>query len=306
MASSGYQSFAYSQSSSPVDPTINCNGQEVGSTSSGHSSSGGSSSFRPQQATVSSPSVGSTTVIHNNINNNNNINGPTPTSPSSAAIAFTNPIYNLRSNKATTPLPSRSYASAYGYESVLNRTPSSDDVHHKVASTAARVTLISSNGNHSSSNSPNNNSLSSGTMSRPRMSSSSSDSATPPHERRLFISTAPRTNPRCVYPSPVISPQQQLLQPRHSPVDNGSTSVNGSMTESQYAAVMRRKGRKSSVSSTQTPRSRIYDSSSSDSDFEQAMLMPSTRFRERNMKRGSRNALDRCSNPKSLDEVRFV
>ena len=154
---------------------------------------------------------------------------------------------------------------------------------------APRVTLISNGGGCGSS--PNNNSLSSGTMSRTRISSSSSDSTscltTPPHERRLFISTAPRTNPRCIYPSPV--PTQHQV----SPVESNNAA------ESQYVA-MRRKGRKSSVTSTQNSRSRIYDSSSSDSDYDQ---LPSARFRDRNVKRGSRMALDRFSNPKSLDEV---
>jgi hypothetical protein len=71
----------------------------------------------------------------------------------------------------------------------------------------------------------------------------------------------------------------------------------------QYVA-MRRKGRKSSVTSMQNnSRSRIYDSSSSDSDYDQ---LPSTRFRDRNVKRGSRMALDRFSNPKSLDEVILI
>ena len=275
VASSGYQSFAtYSQSSSPVDPTISSSGQEA-TNNGGHRSA----SFR-QTSVSTSPTNPSTATSPNNNNNNEH---------SSAAIAFTNPIYNLRT-KATTPLP-RSYATAYGYESVLNRTPSCEDVHQAVMSVAPRVTLISNGGGCGSSSSPNNNSLSSGTMSRPRISSSSSDSAscltTPPHERRLFISTAPRTNPRCVYPSPVPS-QHQV-----SPVESNNAA------DSQYVA-LRRKGRKSSVSSTQNSRSRLYDSSSSDSDYDQ---LPSTRFRDRNVKRGSRIALDRFSNPKSLDEV---
>ena len=162
----------------------------------------------------------------------------------------------------------------------------------------ARVTLISSNGNHSPSN--NNGSVSSGTMSRQRMSSSSSDSATPPYERRLYMSTAPRTNPRCVYPSPILSQHQGMpTSPSVSPpMETGN--LNALIAEPQYA---RRKGRKTSSTgtNTQTSRSRLYDSSSSsDSDFDPA---PSTRFRERNIKRGSRNGLDRTSNTKSLDEV---
>lgn len=304
VGSSGYQSFAYSQSSSPVDPTIS-SAQEVSSTGSGHSSSA-SSSFRQQG---SAPSTSSTAghIVQNHANNNvnNNVNG---SNGQSTAIAFTNPIYNLRANKATTPIQPRSYASAYGYESVLNQTASDEDVsHHQQiavgpAGGAPRVTLISSNGNHCSSSSPNNNSsVSSGTMSRQRMSSSSSESATPPYERRLFMSTAPRTNPRCVYPSPILSQQSQLLVHHPvSPVESGNINVLAA-TESQYAA-LRRKGRKHSTgTNTQNSRSRIYDSSSSsDSDFDP---LPSARFRERNIKRDSRNGLDRCSNPKSLDEV---
>ena len=283
VASSGYQSFAYSQSSSPVDPTIS-SGQEAGS-SSGHSSSG-SSSFR--QSGSSPPAPVPTTVINNN--------------GQSAAIAFTNPIYNLR-NKPSVPLP-RSYASSYGYETVLHRVPSNEDLSQQttvINNSTPRVTLISNGTGLNGINggcSPNNNSssLSSGSISRPRISSSSSDSATPPHERRLFMSTAPRTNPRCVYPSPVPPPQQQLQQqPLHLQL-----SPTESNPESQYIA-LRRKGRKSSASSTQNTRSRIYDSSSSDSEFDQ---LPSTRFRERNLKRGSRNGLDRCSNPKPIDEVK--
>lgn len=271
VASSGYQSFAYSQSSSPVDPTIISNGQDPSSNNiNGHRSSS-SGSFRKTNAASSSTSTP---------NNNNNHNG----NEHSAAIAFTNPVYNLR-NKPTTPLP-RGYTSSYGYENVLNRTPSCEDVQ---VMSAPRVTLISNGGGCGSS--PNNNSLSSGTMSRTRISSSSSDSTscltTPPHERRLFISTAPRTNPRCIYPSPV--PTQHQV----SPVESNNAA------DSQYVA-MRRKGRKSSVTSMQNSRSRIYDSSSSDSDYDQ---LPSARFRDRNVKRGSRMALDRFSNPKSLDEV---
>ncbi|XP_046655866.1 ras GTPase-activating protein raskol-like isoform X4 [Daphnia pulicaria] len=272
VASSGYQSFAYSQSSSPVDPTISNGGQDPPASGNinGHRSSS-SGSFRKSNATNSS-------TPNNNSNNLNNGN------EHSAAIAFTNPVYNLR-NKPTTPLP-RGYASSYGYDNVLNRTLSCEDV--QVIS-APRVTLIS-NGGGCGGSSPNNNSLSSGTMSRTRISSSSSDSTscltTPPHERRLFISTAPRTNPRCIYPSPV--PAQV------SPVESNNVAA-----DCQYVA-MRRKGRKSSVTSMQNnSRSRIYDSSSSDSDYDQ---LPSTRFRDRNVKRGSRMALDRFSNPKSLDE----
>lgn len=281
VGSSGYQSFAYSQSSSPVDPNIT-NGQEVGSTGSGSSGS----SFRQTGSTPPS----ATTVIHNN------------NTGQTAAIAFTNPIYNMRTSKVTTPIQPRSYAASYGYESVLNRTPSSEEEHHHPMSAStnctARVTLISSNGNHSPSN--NNGSVSSGTMSRQRMSSSSSDSATPPYERRLYMSTAPRTNPRCVYPSPILS-QHQGIPTSHSvspPMETGN--LNALIAEPQYA---RRKGRKTSSTgtNTQTSRSRLYDSSSSsDSDFDPA---PSTRFRERNIKRGSRNGLDRTSNTKSLDEV---
>jgi hypothetical protein len=93
----------------------------------------------------------------------------------------------------------------------------------------------------------------------------------------LFISTAPRTNPRCIYPSPV--PAQV------SPFESNNAA------DCQYYVAMRRKGRKSSVTSMQNnSRSRIYDSSSSDSDYDQ---LPSTRFRDRNVKRGSRMALDR-------------
>ena len=82
VASSGYQSFAYSQSSSPVDPTIS-------SSSSSHEAGG---SFRNGQnpaatATGSSPTSSPTNVI-NNINNNNNNNNNNKT----AAIAFTNPV----------------------------------------------------------------------------------------------------------------------------------------------------------------------------------------------------------------------
>lgn len=292
VGSSGYQSFAYSQSSSPVDPTISCssNAQDVSSTSSGSSgiSSSGSSSFRQQSSAAPAPSATAAVAVAVHGSGSNNNNGQPPT----CAIAFTNPIYNLRNGKATTPLQPRSYASSYGYESVLNRTPSSEDVHQIAVTGAPRVTLISSNGNHSSS-SPNNNSLSSGTMSRQRLSSSSSDSATPPYERRLFMPTAPRTNPRCVYPSPV----QQMHIPV-SPVEGGN------LNEPQYVA-LRRKGRKTSTGTnpSQSSRSRLYDcSSSSESDFDP---MPSSaRLRERNaMKRGSRNGLDRSSNPKSLDEV---
>lgn len=265
VASSGYQSFAYSQSSSPVDPTIS-NGQDPASTNMNGHRSTSSGSFR--KASAASPT---STAANNNVNEH------------SAAIAFTNPVYNLR-NKPTTPL-ARGYSSAYGYDNVLNRTPSCEDVHQTVMN-APRVTLISNGGGCGSS--PNNNSLSSGTMSRTRISSSSSDSTscltTPPHERRLFISTAPRTNPRCIYPSPV--PAQHQV----SPVEGNNSG--------DYVAI-RRKGRKSSVTSIQNSRSRIYDSSSSDSDYDQ---LPSTRFRERNVKRGSRMALDRFSNPKSLDE----
>ena len=245
VASSGYQSFAYSQSSSPVDPTINHDAN------SGNSSSG---SFRQNCSTAT----------NNNANNNK-----------TAAIAFTNPVYNMRKSH----LPVRTYTTGHSYNSVLNSPPSSEDI--RVVN-VPRVALIS-NG------SPNNNSLSSGNTSRPRMSSSSSDSTscvTPPsHDRRMFMSTAPRTNPRCVYSSPV--PQQT------SPPPPGAKPE--SISESTYA---RRKSRK--ANNITTSRNRIYDSSSSDSDFE-----PSARFRERNPKRGSKNALDRCSNPKSLDEVIF-
>lgn len=250
VASSGYQSFAYSQSSSPVDPTISSN-QE------GHNAT--VNSFRP--AGVSPTSPGS-------VNNNND---------HSAAIAFTNPIYNLRNKPAAQQ--TRSYASAYGYESVLNRTPSNEDLQTPVMS-GPRVTLITNN------DSPNNNSLSSGIASRPRISSSSSDSAscltTPPHERRQFMPTAPRTNPRYVYQSPG--------QPQH---------VENSTQEPQYVA-LRRKNRKSNPNLGQNTRSRIYDSSSSDSEYEQ---LPANRYR--NVKRGSRTGLDRSSNPKSLEEVIF-
>ena len=283
VASSGYQSFAYSQSSSPVDPTIS-SGQEA--TPNGQRSSS-NSSFRQQASNGTSvPANSAATSGSGNGGGGGNNNN----SDHSAAIAFTNPIYNLRS-KPGIPLP-RGYAASYGYESVLNRTPSCEDLHQTVLNTP-RVTLIS-NGVCGSSSSPNNNSLSSGTMSRPRISSSSSDSAscltTPPHERRLFMSTAPRTNPRCVYPSPVPS-QNQV-----SPVDSNNPC------DSQYVAI-RRKGRKSSTGTTQTSRGRVYDSSSSDSEYEQ---LPSTRFRDRNVKRGSRIALDRFSNPKSLDEVHKI
>ena len=124
--SSGYQSFAtYSPSSSPVDPTISSSGQEA-TNNAGYRLA----SFR-QTSVSTSPTNPSTATSPNNNNNNNE--------HSSAAIAFTNPIYNLRT-KATTPLP-WSYATAYGYESVLNRTPSCEDVHQAVMSVAPRVTL---------------------------------------------------------------------------------------------------------------------------------------------------------------------
>ena len=92
--------------------------------------------------------------------------------------------------------------------------------------------------------------------------------------------SAPRTNPRYVYQSPV--------QTQH--VDNGAQ-------EPQYVA-LRRKNRKSNPNLGQNTRSRIYDSSSSDSEYEQ---LPANRYR--NVKRGSRTGLDRSSNPKSLEEV---
>lgn len=247
VASSGYQSFAYSQSSSPVDPSIS-SGQHAPV-----------SSFR-------SAPVGSAPGAAGPNNNNGD---------HSAAIAFTNPVYNLRAKPAAAP--ARSYASAYGYESALNRTPSSEDVHAAVIG-PPRLTLVAG--------SPNNNSVSSGTVSRARISSSSSDSAscltTPPHERRPFVPPAPRTNPRYVYASPVHSQQ----------TESGNQ-------EPQYVA-LRRKGRKSSAGAGQSTRSRVYDSSSSDSDYEQLAV---NRYREANAKRGSRTALDRSSNPKSLEEV---
>ena len=133
--SSGYQSFAtYSPSSSPVDPTISSSGQEA-TNNAGYRLA----SFR-QTSVSTSPTNPSTATSPNNNNNNEH---------SSAAIAFTNPIYNLRT-KATTPLP-WSYATAYGYESVLNRTPSCEDVHQAVMSVAPRVTLIANGGGCGSS-----------------------------------------------------------------------------------------------------------------------------------------------------------
>ena len=113
------------------------------------------------------------------------------------------------------------------------------------------------------------------------------------------MSTAPRTNPRCVYPSPL--PQQQHPPP-------AVTLGGAGATESLYS---RRKGRKGATgpvsgavgaagASVGGRNTRLYDSSSSDSDYEP---LSQQRFRERNTKRGSRNALDRCSNPKTLDEV---
>jgi hypothetical protein len=120
-------------------------------------------------------------------------------------------------------------------------------------------------------------------LSRTRISSSSSDSTswltTPTHERRLFISTAPRTNnPRCIYPSPV--PAQGCHRSR------ATTRPIASIT---WPCAARAASRASRACRTILG-SRIYDPSSSDSDYDQ---LPSTRFRDRNVKRGSRMALDR-------------
>jgi len=187
----------------------------------------------------------------------------------------------------------QSYAANHGFVTnhvMSHGPPSSEDV--RVVN-VPRVTLIA-NG------SPNNNHSSSEVSTRPRMSSSSSASdstscvTTPPHERRIFMSTAPRTNPRCVYSSPVPT-QPCLASPLGGPLTDGSvTGVMLAATESTYG---RRKSRKSST--VANSRGRVYDSSSSDcdSDYEPSIV------RFRNAKRGSRNALDRVTNPKSLDEV---
>ena len=120
----------------------------------------------------------------------------------------------------------------------------------------------------------------------------------------MFMSTAPRTNPRCVYPSP--------LPQLHPPP--AVTLAGAATTESLYSRRKARKGATSAVgggggggvagvASVALRNARLYDSSSSDSDYEP---LTQQRFRERNTKRGSRNALDRCSNPKTLDEVNSI
>ncbi|XP_064092568.1 uncharacterized protein LOC135205657 isoform X4 [Macrobrachium nipponense] len=175
VASSGYQSFAYSQSSSPVDPSIT-----------------------HHDAANNNAAV-------NNSNSSNNSGGmhisPHLTPPQhSAPLAFNNPMYNLDATSSPRPVPHRGPRLAYHHH---------HHHHHLHQGSQQQQSPVSSSlsSAHSVEDLQSVPPLTPGMpSSRPQRahSSSSEDSTslvcTPPLEHRAFKSGAPRTNPRCLPP----------------------------------------------------------------------------------------------------------
>lgn len=177
VASSGYQSFAYSQSSSPVDPSIthhdaanNNNTNVAGNSSSTSSNNSGGMHVSPHMT-------------------------PQLTAP----LAFNNPMYHL--NAATSsprPVPHRGVRLSHHHHHHLHQSAQQQQspVSSSLSSTHSVEDLQSA-----PMMAP---SLSSARAPQRTHSSSSEDSTslacTPPLEHRAFKSGAPRTNPRCLPP----------------------------------------------------------------------------------------------------------
>ncbi|KAK7086908.1 Disabled 2-interacting protein, partial [Halocaridina rubra] len=195
VASSGYQSFAYSQSSSPVDPSITHH------------------------------DAANNNATGNNSNSSNNSGGlhisPHLTPPQhSAPLAFNNPMYNLDATSSPRPVPHQ-----------RPRLPYHHHHHHPLhQGPPQQPSPVSSSlsSAHSVEDLQTVPSLSPGLPSnRPQRvhSSSSEDSTslvcTPPLEHRAFKSGAPRTNPRCLPPG---RGGQTAVVPGSAPDHHHSTS----------------------------------------------------------------------------------
>ncbi|XP_042227710.1 ras GTPase-activating protein nGAP-like isoform X2 [Homarus americanus] len=193
VASSGYQSFAYSQSSSPVDPSIthhDAANNNAAINSSGSSNNSGGMHVSPHM-----------------------------TPPQLAApLAFNNPMYHL--NAATSsprPVPQCGARIAHHHHHLhqnlqLQQSPVSSSLSsaHSVEDLPTAPTIAPS--------------LPSTCGPQRTHSSSSEDSTslacTPPLEHRAFKSGAPRTNPRCVRPGW----SQPAVAPSTAPDHHHSTS----------------------------------------------------------------------------------
>lgn len=179
VASSGYQSFAYSQSSSPVDPSI-----------------------------THHDAANNNAAANNNSNSTNNSSGmhisPHMTPPQlSAPLAFNNPMYHL--NAATSsprPVPQRVPRMAHHHHHPHHHHP----LLHQSPQQQQSPVSSSLSSAHSVEDLPSaptvTPSLASTRGPQHTHSSSSEDNTslacTPPLEQRGFKSGAPRTNPRCL------------------------------------------------------------------------------------------------------------
>lgn len=175
VASSGYQSFAYSQSSSPVDPSIThhdaANNNAVANNSGSSNNSGGmhvSPHMTPPQLTA--PLAFNNPMYHLNAATSS----PRPVPHHGPRVGHHHHHHHLHQNSQQQPSPvSSSLSSAHSVEDLSS------------APTMA-PSLPSNRGpqrTHSSSS-----------------EDSTSLACTPPLEHRAFKSGAPRTNPRCLPP----------------------------------------------------------------------------------------------------------
>ncbi|KAK4311999.1 hypothetical protein Pmani_016536 [Petrolisthes manimaculis] len=178
VASSGYQSFAYSQSSSPVDPSITHhdaanNNAIVNNSTSSNSSSGGmhiSPHMTPPQLT--------------------------------APLAFNNPMYHLNAvTSSPRPVPHRGPRAGHHHHHHHHIHQSSQQHQSPVSSSLSSAHSVEDLPTTVPSITP---SLPSTRGPQRTHSSSSEDSTslacTPPSEHRVYKSAAPRTNPRCLPP----------------------------------------------------------------------------------------------------------
>nr|XP_053627579.1 uncharacterized protein LOC128685096 isoform X4 [Cherax quadricarinatus] len=179
VASSGYQSFAYSQSSSPVDPSIT------------HHDAANNNNSNNNAAVNSCSSSNNSGGMHAS---------PHMTPQLAAPLAFNNPMYHLNATTSSPrPVPHRGihlthhhhhhhlHQNAQQQQSPVSSSLSSA---HSVEDLPSAPTLAPS--------------LPSARAPQRTHSSSSEDSTslacTPPLEQRAFKSGAPRTNPRCLPP----------------------------------------------------------------------------------------------------------
>ena len=180
VASSGYQSFAYSQSSSPVDPVINHHDSNNNNPSNNNSNTSDHNH-----------------LIHTNSNSSNSRSESISTSiPSHVSpLAFNNPMYHLHTTSSPQPVPHSHHI--HNHHISQSNQQQQSPVSSSLSSAHSVEDLpLRSNGSFSSSRCPQ------------RAQSTSSEGSTsltctPPAEHRYppFKSGAPRTNPHCIPPT---------------------------------------------------------------------------------------------------------